>query len=104
MSDLNDRIFRIDFFIQKESTGSRNEFADRLGVSNATLHNTINYMKKRLAAPIAYDTLRRTYYYTYKGTMSIGFNKDLELRPAFVVLKLVIEAMREQGDLDQIDS
>lgn len=89
MNSYFERINQIDFLIQKESTGSGDELASRLGVCKATIHNTIKFMKEKMDAPIAYDTMRRTYYYTAQGTILIKFSKSKYLQAAYDILKLV---------------
>ena len=69
------RIDQLHTLIQKESTGTRHELADHLGISVSTLHNSLNFMMDELEAPIKYDAVRKTYYYTEPGTIQIMFRR-----------------------------
>ena len=81
-----DRLDVIDASIKRESTGSRNQFADHVGVSPATLHNTIKFMRQRLKAPIQYDHMRKTYFYAYRGLIHFDYNHSPEIQWALEFL------------------
>lgn len=75
------RILRINSFILKRATGSREELAQRLGVSVSTLHQTIKLIEEEFGVIIEYDATRKTYYYSdkYPDLIWFRFNtKDLQ--------------------------
>jgi len=75
-----ERIDQIHNLIQKQATGSRHDLAKRFGISVSTLHNTMNFMMDKLEAPIKFDRVRKTYYYTEIGIIQIKFRKiDISL-------------------------
>jgi predicted DNA-binding transcriptional regulator YafY len=53
----------IDQKIRMKATGNREAFAESLGMSKATLQRHLDFLKS-YEAPIAYDWVRETYYYT----------------------------------------
>lgn len=61
--------------IQWESTGTPEEFAKKLGVSERTLQNHLQQLRE-LGIEIIYDYNRKTYKYPQKG--GITFNFTLE--------------------------
>ena len=85
------RITEIHTLIQNESTGPCLELAQQLGISVATLHNTINFMKDEFEAPIKYDRARQTYYYTFKGILDLKFRKYEDINVALNVLQRFIQ-------------
>jgi predicted DNA-binding transcriptional regulator YafY len=70
---------RVDQFIRLRATGTPNEFAQKLSVSERTLYNYLNWVKTYIEAPIEYCKKSKTYYYAENGRIQIGFCK--EIRP-----------------------
>ena len=64
--------FRIDYLIKIKGTGTPDEMAKKLGISQRTLFNYLNYLKA-LGAPINYCKNRKSYYYDYDVKFFIGF-------------------------------
>lgn len=58
-----DRILIIHGLIQKENTGTPDEFAERLHLKRRQLQNILDEIRD-YGAEIAYDRYRNTYYYT----------------------------------------
>ncbi|MFC5284504.1 hypothetical protein [Pedobacter alpinus] len=58
---LFNRIEQVDFLISSKSTGKPKEFAKKIGLSERSLYDTINLMKK-LGAPILYCKQKKTYF------------------------------------------
>jgi len=90
-----ERIAALHFLVHTESTGSRDELAIHLGVSNATLHNTMNFMKDKLGASFKYNAIKRTYYYTCRGRVHLLFKQEKEIACAVEILETI-----DQLDLD----
>lgn len=70
----------IDQKIRMKATGNKEDFAESLNISKATLHRYLDFMKS-MEAPIAYDWLNETYHYTrpIKFEFSIEFKEiDIE--------------------------
>jgi len=84
---INERINQIHFLILRKATGSRQELANRLGVSKGTLNNSINFMRDKLGAPIKYDGLRKTYYYASEDWNSAVFDKNKQIGMAMELLE-----------------
>lgn len=57
-----DRLKRIHFLIQRESTGSPEEFAERLQLKKRQLYNILEEFRD-YGANIRYSRLRKTFYY-----------------------------------------
>jgi len=76
------KIKKIHTLIQQESTGSPAELANHLGMPTSRLESLIGFMKDVLQAPIAYDRVRETYFYTAKGTFIMMFVKEGDLLTA----------------------
>ena len=94
-TNYHKRINQIHSLIQRGSTGSRGVLATRLGVSISTLHNTINYMRNTLDAPIKYNVTLKTYYYTTDWQMNLMFKPAKEIDRAMELLQ-----MMEQLEID----
>lgn len=68
-------IQRLDQLIRIKATGSPSNLAMKLEVSERCIYNYINLMKD-LGAPIKFCRYRKSYYYDFKGKLSIAFIKD----------------------------
>jgi predicted transcriptional regulator len=75
-----DKLKRIDALTRLKATGSPNEFAEKLNISPSTLYDYIAVMKKTLQVPISYCKIRRSYYYSEHGKLSIEFKKEGQLQ------------------------
>ena len=64
-------IKKIHAKILSESTGKPKELASKLNVSERTIYNYINFMKRELKAPIVYNRLKDSYQ--YEGNCNINF-------------------------------
>lgn len=63
---------RIDYFIQKKGTGTPQQLAARLGVTERCLYKYLNVMKE-CGAPIKFSNSRQSYYYDEDGHFNISF-------------------------------
>ena len=73
--DLN-KIERMDMLIRRNATGNPTVFATKMGMSNRSLHNYINFMKVQLRAPIKYSATMQSYHYAENGRFRIGWYAD----------------------------
>ena len=67
-----DRLNQIDQLIRLKSTGTPKELAEKLNISEALLYKTLNEMKE-LGAPICYDKVSSTYYYSKQIGLELSF-------------------------------
>lgn len=67
------RIQQLDRLIRLRRTGTPAELAERLGLSESSLYNYLNYMRES-GAPILYSKKRKTYYYLYQVQFTYGFS------------------------------
>jgi len=65
-------IERVDGLIKRKGTGTAEELENKLGVSRRCVFDIIDVMKK-MDAPIAYNTQRRSYEYEKPCELMIGF-------------------------------
>jgi len=72
---FNTYIQQLDSFIRQERTGTAEEFADKLGVSERTLQNHLQQLRE-LNVSIVYDHCKKTYRYPQKGRITFGFTPD----------------------------
>ncbi|MCM5527884.1 HTH domain-containing protein [Parasegetibacter sp. NRK P23] len=70
-----DRFTRIDQLIARKATGTPQELAERLDISESTLYEYFAVMKD-LGAPIKYDKIKCTYYYEINGRFKIKFFEE----------------------------
>jgi len=69
---LNAYIEQMDSLIRQERTGTAEEFARKLGVSERTLQNHLQQLRE-IGVQVIYDFSRRTYKYAEKGRLSLSF-------------------------------
>lgn len=72
---LFNRLERIDYLIRSKSTGTPDELARRLEISERTLYAFIHEMRA-MGAPIGYSKARRSYYYLKEGKFGFGFMEE----------------------------
>ena len=72
---INQYIRQIDSLIRHEHTGTAEEFAEKLGISERTLQNYLQQLRE-IGVDIAYDYYNKTYKYTQKGRIYFGFSPD----------------------------
>jgi hypothetical protein len=76
--DTFTRLENLNHYIQIRNTGTRTELAAKLRISISTLQDYINFMKEQLNAPIEYDHLHKTYFYTEQGSFDFVFQSRSE--------------------------
>lgn len=69
---LNAYIEQMDSLIRQEHTGTAEEFARKLGVSERTLQNHLQQLRE-IGIQVIYDFNKRTYKYAEKGRLSLNF-------------------------------
>jgi predicted DNA-binding transcriptional regulator YafY len=67
-----ERFQRIDDLIYRKSTGTPQQLADKLELSESTLYEYLAVMRN-MGAPISYNRERRTYFYECDGHFLIEF-------------------------------
>lgn len=75
LSELLDRLERLDHLIRHKSTGTPNQLAVRLNISERTLYGFLSEMRE-LGAPIKYSRSKQTYYYGTKGKFQLRFYEN----------------------------
>ncbi len=70
-------IIKIHELILLEFTGNPKSFADKLGVSERTIYNYLEYMKTELRAPIVYNSLKKSY--CYDGECELRFSNNINI-------------------------
>lgn len=77
-----ERAQRIHRFIKFKRTGTPQEFAEKMGLSQSMLYNVLGEMKQ-LGAPIGYCRFRQSYIYTRDVDLKAGFYPPLVLEKKF---------------------
>jgi predicted DNA-binding transcriptional regulator YafY len=72
---------RMDRMIRSRSTGTPEDFARRIAISERTLYNYLNAMKE-LGAPIRYSRYSESYIYIEDGGLILEFEKSSEIEYA----------------------
>jgi predicted DNA-binding transcriptional regulator YafY len=70
------RLDRLDYFIGRQSTGTADELAQKLGISRRQLYNYLDEMKV-LGVEVEYDRFAKTY--RYKGNMRLKISVRAEM-------------------------
>ena len=71
-----ERAQRMHRFIKFKRTGTPEEFANKMGLSQSMLYNILGEMKQ-LGAPIGYCRFRQSYVYTREVDLKAGFYPPL---------------------------
>jgi predicted DNA-binding transcriptional regulator YafY len=69
---LFDKLSYLDYLISTRATGTPEQLAQKLKVTERTVYNYLNIMKG-LGAPVSYSNSRCTYFYQYEGKLIIKF-------------------------------
>lgn len=69
------RLQNLDRLIRIKATGTPQQLADKLSISERTLYETLELMKD-LGAPIKYCRHSQRYYYTDEGGFDFSFRKN----------------------------
>ena len=68
------RLERMHALIRRKATGTPDAFADKMGISRSSLMRALCEMKN-MGAPIDYDSIRKSYYYSDEVEFHPGFKK-----------------------------
>ena len=68
-----ERLKYIHQLIEKQETGTAEEFAKKLHISKRQLHNILENLKL-MAAPIEYDAKQKTYFYSKQCEINFSFD------------------------------
>lgn len=74
---IKDQLKRIDQLIRMKATGTPQELAEKLSISERTIYRLIKQLKE-LGAPIYFDPIRNSYCYNQKCTFSISFELNTD--------------------------
>ncbi len=66
------RLQRIDKLIRMQATGTARQLAEKLEITERSVYNYLNYMKK-MDAPVVFSNESQSYIYTDEGYFYIGF-------------------------------
>ena len=66
-----EKIKQLDYFIQRKSTGTPTELANKMKVSKSMVYRYIGFMKKELNAPISYKRMSESYEYEEDGKVCL---------------------------------
>lgn len=69
------KIIIINKKIQNQHTGTPKQLAHKMNLSERTIFNYLNFMKKELKAPIMWDHFNSTYYYEENGSLDFIWNR-----------------------------
>lgn len=70
-----DRLKRMNDLIGRRATGSPRDFARKLNISRSQLLQDIKELRD-LGAPVVYDPLRKSYYYSEKCKLILDFKEN----------------------------
>lgn len=74
--DFIEILKRMDRMIRMRSTGSPEDFAGRLSISERSLYNYLAVMRD-LGAPLEYSRTLESYYYQEEGRFVFEFEKQV---------------------------
>ena len=67
---------QLDQLIRMKATGNPRKLARRLEISERSLYEFIERLRKDMGCPIVYSKLRQTYYYREPGKIIWGFQSE----------------------------
>ncbi|TSJ43047.1 HTH domain-containing protein [Mucilaginibacter corticis] len=74
-----DRLDHLNSLIRKKATGTPEQLAKKLNVSERTTFEYLDILKS-LGADIRYSRERQSYYYTLDGTFDFHFKQGSQVR------------------------
>jgi hypothetical protein len=60
-------------FIKEDKTGPPQDFSKKVKISERMLYKYIELLKQEFKAPIKYDKIRKTYYFSENGTLNLSW-------------------------------
>ncbi len=73
--DIN-KIQRLIYLIEKQQTGNPIQLSEKIGLSESSVHNYINRLKKDFNAPVKYNRIKETYYFSTNGALIWEWNNN----------------------------
>lgn len=70
------KILRIDQLIENQSTGTPDELARKVELSERAVYNYLKFMKEELNAPIVYSKAGGTYKYNSHGRFYLKWKEE----------------------------
>ncbi|OFY26015.1 MAG: hypothetical protein A2275_05895 [Bacteroidetes bacterium RIFOXYA12_FULL_35_11] len=70
------RIIKLDELIRSEKTGTPSKLAKRFKISERSIFNYLKFMKDEMKSPIIWDDEKKSYVYSRKGVLNIGWVKN----------------------------
>ena len=64
-----DKMKHLIFLVKTESTGTPKELSIKIQLSERMLYNYLKILKEKVKAPICYNTIKNTYYFSEPGTL-----------------------------------
>lgn len=64
--------------IDQSNTGSPAALAARFGVSERMVYKYLDVLKSEFNAPIKYNKVKQTYYFTEKGSLDLRWQEENE--------------------------
>jgi transcriptional antiterminator len=64
-----DKMKHLIFLVKTESTGTPKELSKKIQLSERMLYNYLKILKEKVKAPICYNTIKNTYYFSEPGTL-----------------------------------
>ncbi len=77
-----DRLKQIDRLVRLRSTGSPNELAVKLGISERSVYDLLKDLRE-LGAPLAWDFYSNSYIYIEAGKLQIDFVTEPDISGGF---------------------
>lgn len=96
--DANTRIQWLHKKIAMKSYPNAQRLAERFGISHRQAQRDLDYLKSKLAAPIAYDPKRKGFYYTESFNLPLLLSSDNDE----LYIKEILQA--DSGELEAEDS
>lgn len=64
-------------FIDSGNTGTPKKLATQLGISERMLFKYLDILKNEFEAPIKYNRLKQTYYFTENGSIDLRWQDEI---------------------------
>lgn len=77
LQKLTDRVNYLDSLIRRGATGTPVQLAEKLGISERTWYKLRDELVNDLNVPLAYCSIRKTYYYEQDGELLFQFCRRL---------------------------
>lgn len=65
-----DKMTHLIFLVKTENTGTPKELSQKIQLSERMLYNYLKILKVKIHAPICYNSIKNTYYFSEPGTLN----------------------------------